>query len=122
MFCFNKELIIIGLAASPVVELRLAIPYGCKVLGISSLGKVYLLAILGNLIPILPLLLFFKYFAHHLDNVWFFGKVLKWWFKRVEKKSKIVARWGFWGLIAFVAIPLPITGAWTGTVAATLLI
>ena len=46
--------------------------------------------------------------------------MLKWWFRSVEEKSAIVEKWGFWGLACFVAIPLPVTGAWTGTVAATL--
>jgi len=120
MFYLDKELVILGLAALPVVELRGAIPYGCNLLGITALSKVYILAVLGNLIPVLPLLLFFKYFFHHLNNVWFFGKFFKWWFQRVGRKSQVVERWGFWGLIIFVAVPLPVTGAWTGTVAATL--
>ena len=41
-------------------------------------------------------------------------------FRKVEKKSKIVEKWGFWGLVFFVAIPFPATGAWTGAVAANL--
>lgn len=112
------ELKIVGVAALPVFELRGAIPLGFS-LGM-SLSRIYLLALLGNLIPVLPLLLFFKYFFHRLENIRFIGLFFKWWFRRVEKKSKLVERWGFWGLVLFVAIPLPVTGAWTGTVAATL--
>lgn len=112
------ELKIAGVAALPIFELRGAIPLGFS-LGI-PLSRLYLLALLGNLIPVLPLLLFFKYFFHHLENIKFIGKFFRWWFRRVEKKSKLVERWGFWGLVLFVAIPLPITGAWTGTAAATL--
>ena len=115
-----NELKIIGVAALPIFELRGAIPLGCQLLGMSAIGKVYFLSLLGNLIPVLPLLLFFKYFFHHLENIKVVGKFFKWWFKRVERKSKLVERWGFWGLVFFVAIPLPVTGAWTGTVAATL--
>ena len=84
------------------------------------LVKVYCLSLVGNLIPVIPLLLFFKYFFHRLEDIKFLGKFFHWWFARVEKKSKIVERWGFWGLVCFVAIPLPVTGAWTGTAAATL--
>ena len=112
------ELKVVGVAALPVLELRGAIPLGFS-LGV-PLGRLYFLAFLGNLIPVLPLLLFFKYFFHHLENIKFIGKFFKWWFRRVERKSKLVERWGFWGLVLFVAIPLPITGAWTGTAAATL--
>jgi len=113
------ELKVVGVAALPILELRGAIPFGCKFLGM-PIGKVYFLSLLGNLIPVLPLLLFFKYFFHHLENIKFVGKFFKWWFMRVERKSKLVERWGFWGLVLFVAIPLPVTGAWTGTAAATL--
>lgn len=112
------ELKVVGVAALPILELRVAIPLGFS-LGI-PLGRLYLWALLGNLIPVLPLLLFFKYFFHHLENIKFIGKFFKWWFRRVERKSKLIERWGFWGLVLFVAIPLPITGAWTGTAAATL--
>lgn len=112
------ELKIVGVAALPIFELRGAIPLGFS-LGV-PLSRLYPLVLLGNLIPVLPLLLVFKYFFHHLENIKFVGKFFKWWFRRVERKSKLVERWGFWGLVLFVAIPLPVTGAWTGTVAATL--
>lgn len=113
------ELKVVGVAALPILELRGAIPLGFS-LGI-PLGRLYLWALLGNLIPVLPLLLFFKYFFHHLENIKFIGKFFKWWFRRVERKTKLIERWGFWGLVLFVAIPLPVTGAWTGAAAATLL-
>ena len=109
---------VIGLAALPVFELRGAIPLGVS-LGL-PFARLYFLALLGNLIPVLPLLLLFKYFFQHLENIKFLGRFFKWWFRRVERKSKLVERWGFWGLVLFVAIPMPVTGAWTGTVAATL--
>ena len=112
------EFKIVGMAALPVFELRGAIPLGAS-LGM-PFGRLYFLALLGNLIPVLPLLLFFKYSFHHLENIKFLGRFFKWWFRRVERKSKLVERWGFWGLVLFVAIPMPVTGAWTGTAAATL--
>ena len=113
------ELKVVGTAALPILELRGAIPLGVNLLGM-PIGKVYFLSLLGNLIPVLPLLLFFKYFFHHLVNIKFIGRFFKWWFRRVERRSKLIERWGFWGLVLFVAIPLPVTGAWTGTAAATL--
>ena len=113
-----KELAVVIVAALPIFELRGAVPLGAS-LGL-PLIKVYFLSLLGNLIPVLPLLLFFKYFFHKLEHIRFFGRFFQWWFRRVERKSEIVEKWGFWGLVLFVAIPLPVTGAWTGTVAATL--
>jgi uncharacterized membrane protein len=116
---FSQEVTIILAAALPVFELRLAIPLGIIKYDLPVV-QVYILALIGNLVPVIPLLLILKYFFHELEYLPFIGKLFKWWFARVQRKSKIVERWGFWGLVFFVAIPLPITGAWTGTVAATL--
>lgn len=116
---FSKQLTVVLVASLPIFELRLAIPLGVIKFHL-PMFQVYLLSLLGNMLPVIPLLLFFKYFVHKLEKVKFFGKFFKWWFRRVEKRSKLVDRWGFWGLILFVAVPLPITGAWTGTAAATL--
>jgi len=115
----SKKAVIVLVAALPIFELRLAIPLGVIKFGL-PLREVYFLSLLGNLLPVIPLLIFFKHFFHELESVKFFGKFFKWWFGRVHKKSKMVEKWGFWGLILFVCIPLPVTGAWTGTVAATL--
>ncbi len=116
---FSKEIATIFIAALPILELRAAIPVGIIKFHL-SIPKVYLLSLLGNLLPVIPLLFFFKYFFHKLKNIKLIGKFFKWWFESVKRRSKIVERWGFWGLVLFVSIPLPITGAWTGTVAATL--
>jgi len=116
---FSKEACTVLVATLPIFELRLAIPLGVLKFNL-PLTKVYFLALAGNLLPVLPLLLFFKYFFHKLEKIKGLGKLFSWWFRSVEKRSKAVQKWGFWGLILFVAIPLPVTGAWTGTVAATL--
>jgi len=115
----SKEACTALVATLPIFELRLAIPLGVLKFNL-PLIKVYFLALGGNLLPVLPLLLFFKYFFHKLEKIKFIGKLFGWWFKSVHKRSKVVRKWGFWGLILFVAIPLPVTGAWTGTIAATL--
>ena len=107
------------LAMLPIFELRLAIPLGIIKFTLPVVD-VFIFSFLGNIAVIAPLLFFFKSFFHALENLPLFGKIFRWWFRRVEKKSRIVSRWGFWGLVFFVAIPLPGTGAWTGSVAATL--
>lgn len=116
---FSGEVVTFLLAASPIFELRLAVPMGILYFKLPLL-KVYLLCLVGNMVPVLPLLFFFKYFFHRLIKVRFMGRFFRWWFNRVAAKSKVVEKWGFWGLAFFVALPLPVTGAWTGTVAATL--
>jgi len=105
---FSNELTVALVATLPIFELRLAIPLGIIKYNLPVV-QVYILALIGNLIPVIPLLLILKYFFHELEYVPVIGKVFKWWFRRVERKSKIVERWGFWGLVLFVAIPLPVT-------------
>ena len=115
----TNELWIILISASPFVELRGAIPFGIA----NGMGaaKVFFLAILGNTIPIVPLLVLLKWSVNKLEKMKGVGKILHWWFQKVEKRSKIVETYGFWGLVLFVAIPLPGSGVWSGSVAATLL-
>jgi len=118
---FSKETATFLMAMLPVFELRLSIPLAILHDKFHlSVEKAVLLSLLGNIFIIFPLLYFFKYFFNILQNLKFLGKFFKWWFRSVEKRSKIVEKWGFWGLVCFVAIPLPGTGAWTGSVAATL--
>ena len=57
-----NEFKIVGVAALPIFELRGAIPLGCQLLGMSDIGKVYFLALLGNLIPVLPYYCFLSIF------------------------------------------------------------
>lgn len=114
----KEELMVVGVAALPIFELRGSIPLGAS-LGL-SIYKIYFLSVLGNLLPVVPLLLFFKLFFDKLEGIPIIGNFFSRWFRRVEKKSGLVEKWGFWGLVFLVAIPLPVTGAWTGTVAANL--
>jgi uncharacterized membrane protein len=116
----SKELSVVAIAMLPVFELRLAIPVAILYFKMAW-HEAILLSLLGNILVILPLLIFFKYFFHKLEYLPLIGGIFKWWFSRVEHKSQIVRRWGFWGLVCFVAIPMPGTGAWTGSVAATLI-
>jgi uncharacterized membrane protein len=108
-----------AIASLPVFELRLAIPVAIFYFKMPWWQAISL-SLLGNIAVIIPLLLFFKFFFHKLEVMPLLGPVFAWWFRRVEKRSDLVRRWGFWGLVFFVSIPLPGTGAWTGAVAATL--
>jgi uncharacterized membrane protein len=107
------------ISAAPFVELRGAIPVGIA-RGMEA-WKVFWLAVVGNTLPILPLLWILKWGSVRLLEVKGIGKILRWWFERVEKKTDIVRTYGFWGLVLFVGIPFPGTGIWSGSVAATLL-
>lgn len=102
----------------PIVELRGAIPYGIGV-GLPW-PEVYLLAVTGNLVPIVPILLFLGPVSGWLTRIPGFGRFFEWVFERTRRRSGVVERYGPWGLALFVAVPLPITGAWTGAAAAYL--
>ncbi|MBD3246494.1 MAG: ligand-binding protein SH3 [Candidatus Omnitrophica bacterium] len=117
---FSPPVAVTVSAMLPVFELRLAVPLGILQFRL-PVWEVYTLAVVGNLVPVLPLLFFLSFFFHGVQQVPVFGRLFRWWFERVERKSQRVRRWGFWGLVLMVAIPLPMTGAWTGCAAAALL-
>jgi len=113
-----KEAVTVIVASLPVFELRGAMPLGVM-LGM-SLKKVYLLSIIGNMIPVVPILFFLEPLSEKLRHIKFFAKFFDWFFERTRRKARIVEKFEALGLILFVAIPLPVTGAWTGCVAASL--
>jgi uncharacterized membrane protein len=116
-----RELITVLIAMLPISELRGAIPWA---LAQPPLGggltwyQAYLYAVLGNAIPVVPLLLFLGPASNSLQRYPIFERFFSWLFARTRRKGKVVERYQALGLMLFVAIPLPITGAWTGTVAA----
>ncbi|MGB2599492.1 MAG: small multi-drug export protein [Candidatus Omnitrophota bacterium] len=118
LVAMNKELAVVVLAALPISELRGAIPLALA-MGFSPL-KAYALSFAGNLIPIIPLLFFLQPIADRLRHIKIFERFFDWLFERTRRKATLIERFEALGLILFVAIPLPVTGAWTGCVAATL--
>jgi uncharacterized membrane protein len=112
-----KELIVIGISMLPIFELRGAIPVSNAVLDINWWVS-FILAYVGNLIPIIPILLFLEPVSNWLRKIQLFDKFFRWLFARTRRRSEMVKRYEALGLILFVAIPLPVTGAWTGSIAA----
>ena len=113
-----KELVVIILGALPVSELRGAIP-AALVFGLTPF-KAYCIAFIGNVLPVAPLLFLLHPVSKWLRKFPLWKKFFDWLFERTRKKAHLVEKFEAIGLILFVAIPLPITGAWTGCVAATL--
>ena len=105
------------LAALPVAELRLGLPVALVVYKLPFLTA-YFYAVVGNMIPIVPILLLFGPAHKLLDSVWPFKPFFQWLLARVEKHRHKFETYGAIALISFVAIPLPVTGAWTGSIAA----
>jgi len=106
-------------AMAPVSELRVAIPYAWSQGMNHTLA--YVLSVIGNIIPVVPLLLFLGPVSKFLRRFRPFDKFFSWWFSHTLRRSRLVEKYEALGLVLFVMIPLPITGAWTGSVAAFLL-
>lgn len=113
----QMQILLIG--ASPIGELRIAIPFGYFALHL-PIKQVCLWAILGNILPIAPILLFFKPVAHVLRHIKIFRGFFLRIFKRARKNRKLIEHYGALGLAIFVSIPLPMTGAWTGAAIASI--
>ena len=113
------ELIIFFVSMLPIVELRggiiLAPLFGMNIV------KAILICLAGNIIPVPFILLFITKIMDRLKTT----RILKGFAERLEKKaigkSEKIARYEFWGIVLFVGIPLPGTGAWTGCFIAALL-
>jgi len=107
------------IATLPIFELRGAIPVGNRVLGL-SLPQAAGYSILGNMLPIIPILLLLGPVSRWLSQIEIFRRFFTWLFARTRSRSELVRRYELIGLMLFVAVPLPMTGAWTGAVAAFL--
>jgi uncharacterized membrane protein len=107
-------------AAAPISELRGAIPLGILDLDLKW-QVVFPIALAGNLVPIPFILLLLGPVARILSRIRLFDRLLNWIFEISRRRGGLVERYGALGLVLFVAIPLPITGAWTGSIVAFLL-
>ena len=114
------ELLVMVISALPVVELRGAIPVGIGLLHLPWY-TVALLAIIGNLLPVPVLLLLFQALVKCARRVRVGAKLIKPLVQHAERHSVTVEKYERIGLTVFVAIPLPWTGAWTGSMVASLL-
>ncbi|HNU40574.1 MAG TPA: small multi-drug export protein [Methanothrix sp.] len=107
-------LVVLLAAALPVSELRGAIPLAIGVYGYDP-WQAYLLAVLGNLLPVVPLLLFLGPVSDWLRRFTFWDKFFTWLFSRTRRKYiREHESFSLTALALFVAVPLPVTGAWTG--------
>ena len=108
------------MAMTPVVELRGAIPFGLA-LGLDPL-TCYLAAVIGNCIPVPFIILFIKHIFQLMRKMSpKFEALVDKLEKRADEKSDVVQKYALWGLVILVAIPLPGTGAWTGSLVAALM-
>ncbi len=108
------------LSVLPVSELRGGIPYGLA--NGTDLMTAFIVCVVSNML-VIPIVFIFLDTVHQQfyrlrPYRWLFDK---WVLRTRMRAEKSVEKWGYWGVMLFVAIPLPVTGAYTGTLAAWLL-
>ncbi len=114
-----KELWAFLISMLPIVEIRGALPVALAS-GVNP-GLAFPLTIIGNMIPVPFILLFIRPVFNYLKKIeWVHEKIVKLEEKAISKSDKI-QKYNVIGLILFVGIPLPGTGAWTGALIAALL-
>jgi len=107
------------LSMVPIVELRGAIPLGAA-LGLPWYIN-YIICVIGNFLPVPFILLFIRSVLNFMKKVPKLDKIALWLEARAAKNSDKVSRYATLGLLIFVALPLPGTGAWTGALVAALM-
>ena len=110
-------LVAFALSILPIAELRGGIPYA--IFHDVNPFLAYFICCAGNLLAF-PIVYFFLTFFHKRFLAWtFYENIFEKLVARTRKKiDKDIEKWGFWGLMVFVMIPLPVTGAYTGSFAA----
>ena len=105
----------------PIIELRGAIPLGAA-LGLPW-WQSYLISVAGNFLPVPFILLFIRVILKWMRgcSVKFFNKVAAWLDRKIEKHKGTIEKYSYWGVMIFVGLPIPGTGAWTGTLIASVL-
>ena len=107
-----KELIIFLVSMLPVLELRGGM-IAAKLLGVPLL-KAFVICYIGNILPIPFILLFIRKIFQFLKRFSGTRKIVEKLEVRSMRQSEKVKRWRNWGLLLFVAVPLPGTGGWAG--------
>lgn len=115
----SEEIVIFIISMVPILELRGGL-IAAKLLKVSLL-KAIPICIIGNIIPIPFILLFIRQILKWLGKTKLFHGMVQWLENKAMSKSDRIRQWEFWGLALFVGIPLPGTGAWTGSLIAALL-
>ena len=113
------------LSMLPIGELRFSIPIGIYNNGLPW-DEAFLYSIFGNSFIALILIFMINYYKikrikYFISQIPLIGFIFKKWEKSSIKKSKKIHKWGYTGLILFVGLPLPVTGAWTAVLISVLL-
>ncbi len=115
----SAELVVFIISLLPILELRGGL-VAAAIVGVEWYVALPI-CIIGNMLPIPFVLLFIRKIFEWLKKIKFMKKIVEKLDERAKKKSETINKFILWGLFAFVAIPLPGTGAWTGALVADVL-
>ena len=118
---YGKELVVFIISLMPLLELRGGL-IAASLLGVKPLVG-YIVSMIGNILPVPVILLFINKVLDWMSNskIKWMRKLSKWLDKKARKNKSKIEKYGYLGLVLFVGIPLPGTGAWTGCLAASVL-
>ena len=117
----GRELTVFIISLMPILELRGGL-IAASLLGLDPIRS-YIISIIGNILPVPFILWFINSILNWMRNSKYkkIKGIAKWLDKKVDKHKHKIEKFGFWGLVLFVGIPLPGTGAWTGCLIASVL-
>lgn len=118
---YGKEILVFVISLMPILELRGGL-IAASLLNMDPVRS-YIISIIGNVLPVpFILLLITKILAWmRKSKIAFFNKIAAWLDEKVEKHKGQIEKYGYLGVVLFVGIPLPGTGAWTGSLIASVL-
>lgn len=118
---YGKEILVFIISLMPILELRGGL-IAAALLGLDPVPS-YIISIIGNVLPVPFILLLITKILAWMKNskVKFFNKIANWLDEKVEKHKGQIEKFGYLGVVLFVGIPLPGTGAWTGSLIASVL-
>lgn len=116
---FSKEFALFLISMLPLIELKGSIPVGL-VMGIDFF-RTYIISFLGSVFPAIPILLWIMPVFDWMKKNSKLGKYVDWAKNKASKKQNQVIKYEYLGLFLFVAIPLPGTGVWMGSLIASIL-
>lgn len=116
---WNHELVIFIISLLPILEMRGGMIVA-RLFDVPYLSAL-VICMIGNIIPMPFILLLINKIFEWLKRFKTAGRFVNWLERKTLKKRGQIDKWGFWGLVLFVGIPLPGTGGWTGALLASLL-
>ncbi|MDY6917435.1 MAG: small multi-drug export protein [Chloroflexota bacterium] len=116
----SKSFTVFVVSMLPIVELRGALPVAINAFHIPWYYALPI-AVVGNILPVPFLLLFLGSVRRLAARLGVVGRAVEWVLSLARRRGQLVERYGRVGLMLFVSVPLPVTGAWTGALVAFLL-